>query len=83
MNDAYKRLGFKQPDFIENPYGIRIYIGTEGYDDWCVEIPKELCKMRFNGYTFDKNHVFYFVTEDRALELAAKWTELAKLAKRR
>lgn len=42
MEDVYKKLGFKHPEFLENPYGIKIYIGTKGEDDWCVEIPKEL-----------------------------------------
>ena len=46
MENIYKELGFKQPEILVNPYGIKIYIGTKGDSDWAVEIPKELCKAK-------------------------------------
>ena len=32
--DVYKSLGFEPPKFVENEYGIKIYLGTKGNDDW-------------------------------------------------
>lgn len=78
MTDVYKSLGFKQPDFLENPYGIRIYIGTIGKDDWCVEIPKELANKKCNYYSCNNNLGVYFVTEEEALRIAREYTKLAK-----
>ena len=89
MTDVYKQLGFKQPDYLENQYGIRIYIGTIGKNDWCVEIPKELVlkelvKKKCNDYgydyykDYDKNFVAYFISETFALEIAKEYTQIAK-----
>lgn len=78
MDDLYKQLGFKQPAFLMNPYGIRIYIGAEGGDDWCVVIPKELVKLKNSCYNYDQDYTVYFVTEREALEIARMYTELAK-----
>lgn len=78
MKDKYKQLGFNHPKFLENPYGIRIYIGTDGEDDWCVEIPKRLCKKFCGKFNCDNGFTFYFVTEKLALEIAEKYTKLAK-----
>jgi hypothetical protein len=77
----YEKLGFKQPNILVNPYGIKIYVGTKGEDDWCVEIPKELCKKKCACYKYDKNYIFYLVTEDHALALAEIYTELVKKIK--
>ena len=81
MKDMYEQLGFKQPKFLENHYGIKIYIGTKNEEDWCVEIPKELCKKECSKFDYDSNFTFYFVTEKHALELAERYTELAKSLK--
>lgn len=81
MKDLYKKLGFKQPDFLENPYGIRIYIGTSGSDDWGVVIPKELVKMKCSRYNYNKDYNVYFVTERHALRIAEEYTEFAKSLK--
>ena len=78
MDELYKRLSFKQPEFLENPYGIRIYIGTKGEDDWAVEIPNKLSKAKSSAFKYDKNIVFYLVTEEYALELAERYTKIAK-----
>lgn len=78
MESEYKRLGFKQPAFLENPYGIRIYLGTIGKDDWCVVIPKELAKMKSSHYNYDKDYAIYFITEKEALATASIYTELAQ-----
>ena len=81
MEDIYRKLGFKKPNILENNYGIRIHVGTKGKADWCVEVPKRL----HNGaklYEYDKNFTFYLVTEEHALEIAEKYTELAKQYKR-
>ena len=42
----YDLLEFNTPKFLENTYGIKIFIGTKGEDDWCVSIPKELVKKK-------------------------------------
>ena len=78
MDDTYKKLGFERAKILENPYGIKIYIGTKGEDDWCVEVPKELCNIKCSSFKYDKNFMFYLVTEEYALEIASKYTELAK-----
>ena len=77
MEDLYKKLGFKKPQFLENKYGIRIYIGTKGLDDWCVVIPKELVKLKCSRYNYDKDYAIYFVTEKHALATAETYTKLA------
>lgn len=79
--DKYQQLEFQQPEFLENPYGIIIYIGTKGKDNWCVEIPNKLTRAEFACFKYDKNFTFYGVTEEFALEIAAKYTELAKKLK--
>ena len=82
MEVLYNQLGFKQPEFVENPYGIKIYIGTKGEDDWCVSIPKELveikCQRRCIHYNNNKDFEVYFITEEHALEMAKEFTELAR-----
>ena len=81
MEDRYKELGFKRPEILENPYGIRIYVGTEGDDDWAVEIPNCLCRANCASFKYDKNFMFYLVSEENALDIAEKYTELAKKLK--
>lgn len=81
MDDRYEKLGFKQPDILVNPYGIKIYVGTEGEGDWCVEIPKELCKLKCASFNYDKNYMFYLVNESEALSLAEVYTGLARKAR--
>lgn len=81
MEDIYKKLGFKYPEYVENPYGIRIYIGTKYQDDWSVLIPKKLAKMKCRYYNCDSDYAVYFVTEEDALEIAKMYTELAKQLK--
>lgn len=79
MESKYKELGFKQPDYIENRYGIKIYLGTTGKDDWCVEVPKELFQTNSKYPTWNKQNMAYFsVTEKVALEIAEKYTRIAK-----
>ncbi len=46
MSNIYEHLGFNTPKFLENPYGIKIYMGTKDKDDWCVVIPKELVRKK-------------------------------------
>ena len=70
MKEVFERLGFKQPQYLENQYGIRIYIGTKDKDDWCVEIPKKLCNNSLS--------TFYLITEEKALSIAEKYTRIAK-----
>ena len=70
MKEVYEKLGFKQPQYLENQYGIRIYIGTKHLNDWCVEIPKYLCNNNLS--------TFYLITEEKALNIAEKYTRIAK-----
>ena len=81
MDDLYKELGFKQPKVLRNPYGIRIYIGTKGKDDWCVVIPNRLCKLKSPNYNYDKDYAVYLVSEQEALSVAKEYTELARKTK--
>ena len=79
MDNLYTQLGFKQPEYIENHCGIKIYIGTKGEDDWCVVIPKALAKKMCRYYNCDNDYALYFVTEEYALDVAKKFTELATI----
>jgi hypothetical protein len=76
--NSYKSLGFKAPDFVENQYGIKIYFGTKGNDDWCVEIPKELVQIKHPEYKCNKNVVNYLISEENALRIAEEYTLFAK-----
>lgn len=78
MENLYESLGFKSPAFVENPYGIKIYFGTKGNDDWCVEIPKELVPKRCGYYKCNKNYVVYLIRERDALRIAEVYTNLAR-----
>ena len=78
MEDLYKELGFRQPEYLENPCGIRIYIGTKGKEDWCVEVPKEIVKKKHKDYKFNHNYAVYLVSEEHALRVAKKYTDIAK-----
>lgn len=81
--DTYKSLGFKLPDFVVNEYGIKIYLGTKGKDDWCIEVPKELCKLKTPRYLFGYNYAVYLETEEEVLRIAREFTELAERSKRK
>lgn len=78
MDDLYKKLGFKQPEFVENPCGIRIYLGTKDKEDWCVEIPKELVQSKCPWYKLKANQVIYMIGEYEALRIAEQYTNLIK-----
>lgn len=78
MEDLYKDLGFKSPQFLENPYGIKIYLGSKGKDDWCVEIPKELARKKSRYYNRDYNYVVYLTSETEVLRIAKEYTQLAR-----
>ena len=81
MEDLYKQLGFDRPKIRVNRYGIKIYIGEKGEDDWGVEIPNELCKEKCDSFIGDKNYMYYGVTEEDALRIARTFTELAERMK--
>ena len=81
MENLYKQLGFKQPEYVKNPYGIRIYIGEKDKDDWCVVIPKELVKAKCNWYNCKNDYAVYLITEKHALGIAREYTEFAKKLK--
>lgn len=81
--DIYKSLGFKNPDFVENPYGIKIYLGTKGKDDWCIEVPKELCRLKTPRYPFGYNYVVYLESEEEVLRVAREFTTYAERSKRK
>ena len=78
MEKIYEELGFKNPDFIENSYGIKIYLGTKGQDDWSIEIPKELAQYRCARYKSNQNCIIYLISEEDALRIAEVYTKLAK-----
>jgi hypothetical protein len=78
VEDQRAALGFKQPTVLVNPFGIKIYTGTKGKEDWCIEIPKELAKKKCSVYRCNGNFVLYGVTEENALSVAKEFTNLAK-----
>lgn len=80
-DDLYSKLGFKRPEFLENPYGIRIYLGTKGRSDWCIVIPKALVKLKCSQYDHYQDYAMYFISEHEALSVAKMYTELAKKSK--
>lgn len=80
---AYKSLGFQSPDFIVNAYGIKIYLGTKDKDDWCIEVPIELCKLKCPNYPFSYGYRDYLTSEEEVLRVAREFTELAERNKRK
>ena len=78
---TFEDLGFKRPDYIVNHYGIKVYVGTEGKDDWCVEIPNWIAKAKCRGFDNDNNIVLYLVSEEQAFVVAREYTELANKMK--
>ena len=74
----YNLLGFKAPEFISNPFGIKIYIGTKGKEDWCIEVPKELAKLKCPKYPFEYNYAVYCVSEEEVLQIAREFSTLAE-----
>ena len=80
MENLYKSLGFfKIPTILQNPYGIKIYVGNKDKEDWCIEIPKALAKKKCHNYNCDYNYMVYMVSEKEVLRIAKSYTELAKL----
>ena len=71
-------LGFKQPTIMINPYGIKIHIGTQGKEDWCVEIPNNLVKKKCRKCKTNTNVAIYNITEEHALTVAEEFTNIAK-----
>lgn len=78
MDNLYEQLGFRRPNILTNPYGIRIYVGGKDKDDWCVVIPKWLCDLKCSHYKWHSDHAVYLITEKEALSIAKRYTELAQ-----
>ena len=76
LDKQYAEVGFKVPDYIENSYGIKIYIGTKDKEDWCVEIPQRLTEGSYAKYK--QSLTFYGISEQMALRMAKKYTNIAK-----
>lgn len=77
--DKYQELSFHRPEFFINDYGIRIYIGTPGEEDWCVQIPVTLLNKKVGKKRFDKDFTWYLITESEALRIAENYTAIAKM----
>lgn len=79
MNEEmWEALGFKAPTFIENDYGIKVYIGTKGKEDWCIEVPRELCKLKCPKYYLGYPYRVYLESEEEVLRIAREFTALAE-----
>ena len=74
MENAYQSLGFKQAEILTNPYGIKIYVGTKGKDDWCIEVPRALARKKCPHYDCNYNYVVYLVSEAEVLRIAREFT---------
>ena len=83
QEDAYKSLGFEPPEFVVNEYGIKIYLGTKGKDDWCVEVPREIVKLIYPHYPFGYNYAVYLESEEEVLRVAREFTTYAERNKRK
>ena len=77
MKPQYTELGFKLPNYLENEYGIRIYLGTTGKDDWAVSIPSKLMEPCYAEHC-KKDFTIYMVSEECALAVAKKYTNYAR-----
>ena len=77
MKAEYTKLGFKKPEYLENEYGIKIYLGTTDKDNWCVEIPKKFMGKDYEKYC-DKDFAIYMISEETALSVARKYTNYAR-----
>ena len=77
MKAEYIKLGFQYPKYVKNEFGIKIYLGTTGKDDWCVEIPKRFMGEYYEKYC-DKDFMIYMISEEAALSVARKYTHEAK-----
>ena len=77
MNNLYEQLGFTQPNYVKNVYGIKILLGTKGENDWCIVIPRELvekkCRVKLHS-----DFVMYLESEETVLLVAKEYTEYAK-----
>ena len=82
MDDLYKKLGFVASKILTNPYGIKIYVGTKGGDDWCVLVPKEIVSRKLSSDIArefrEQDYIAYLITEQQALSTAERWTKFAK-----
>ena len=81
MNE-FELLGFEQSRWIENKYGIKVYIGKNDLDDWCIHIPFIIAE-NFHGKdmvkTFGKHGLnWYGVSKQFAYRKASLYTESAK-----
>lgn len=73
MNEKYTKLGFKTPRYVENRFGIKIYLGTTGKDNWSVEIPKKFIGEKYEKYC-EENFTISMVSEECVLAIASKYT---------
>ena len=79
MNEGmFEALGFKKQNVVVNPYGIKIYIGTKGKEDWCIEVPVELCKLKVPNYPFRYGYRDFLTSEEEVLRIAREFTGLAE-----
>jgi hypothetical protein len=78
MEKEYESLGMKKAIILQNDYGIKIYCGTKGNDDWCVEVPKKLMRKIYSSYACNYNYVVYLISEEEALRIADSYTITAK-----
>lgn len=82
MKPKYAELGFKIPNYLENEYGIRIYLGTTESNNWHVSIPKELIGGNYEKYC-DEDFTFYMISEEYALSVASRYTRYAREEERK
>lgn len=85
MDERYRDLGFNMPMCVKNPYGIKIFVGTSGKDDWGVKVPKGLVVKKFlmeksNGADMYSSYTqMEHISEEKALSVAQEWTLFAKV----
>ena len=83
MGNLYEQLGFTQPNYVKNVYGIKILLGTKGKNDWCIIIPRELVEKKCDAYKLRSDFVMYMESEETVLRVAKEYNEFAKLLEKR
>ena len=74
----FEELGFHQVREIVNKYGIKVIIGTDYNNDWCLHIPYNVVKICHNKEVADmwgtSGLNFYLISKEETYKKAEKYT---------
>ncbi len=77
MAETFQTLGFKMPKVAVNSYGIKVYVGHKGEEDWGVQIPNNLLPKEYTSKC-KQPYDLYLISEAEALTVAEKYTKIAR-----